>query len=245
MSKKVIIDCFPDSVERYWDDHAIIAIDVIRATTTATTALSLGRRVFPAKTSDEAFVIAEKLDCPLMVGEMGGNVPYGFDFTNSPVLISALATQPLGFLSDRHRPIVLLSSSGTRLTVNAARAPAVYLACARNYAAAAKYVGARHEKIAVIGAGTRGQFRREDQMVSAWVAEALMADGFEARDERTSELVQRWHGANAKEIGTGRSAEYLRRSGQLYDLEFIIHHINDLTIVPQLEDGELVAKAAD
>ena len=245
MSKSVIIDCFPDSAEQYLEDHAIIAIDVIRATTTATTALSLGRRVYPAKTSDEAFVTAEKLDCPLMVGEMGGNVPYGFDFTNSPVLISALATQPLGFLSDRHRPIVLLSSSGTRLTVNAARAPAVYLACARNYSAAAAYAGARHEKIAVIGAGTRGQFRREDQMISAWVSEKLLAQGFEAADARTAELVQRWHGANPKEIGTGRSAEYLRRSGQLYDLEFIIHHIDDISIVPQLVDGELVARKID
>ena len=97
----------------------------------------------------------------------------------------------------------------------------------------------------MIGAGTRGQFRREDQMISAWVSEKLLAQGFEAADARTAELVQRWHGANPKEIGTGRSAEYLRRSGQLYDLEFIIHHIDDISIVPQLVDGELVARKID
>ena len=38
-----------------------IAIDVIRATTTATTAIHTGRRVFPARTSDEAGTIAARL----------------------------------------------------------------------------------------------------------------------------------------------------------------------------------------
>lgn len=241
MSKSVIIDCFPDSAERYLDGYAVVAIDVIRATTTAITAVSLGRRVLPAKTSDEAFVFAEKLDHPLLVGEMGGNVPYGFDFTNSPVLISALSTQPLGFLSDKDRPLVLLSSSGTRLVANAANAQAVYLACARNFTATAKFIAERHTRIAVIGAGTRGQFRREDQMICAWVTEILMTCGFSAENQQTESYVARWKGANTKEIGTGRSAEYLRRSGQLYDLEFIMHLIDDLNIVPQLVDGELQA----
>ena len=54
MDRSVVIDCFPESAEKYRDGYAVVVIDVIRATTTATTAVSLGRRVFPAQTTDEA-----------------------------------------------------------------------------------------------------------------------------------------------------------------------------------------------
>ena len=37
MTETVVIDCFPSSVARYVDDHAIVAVDVIRATTMAVT----------------------------------------------------------------------------------------------------------------------------------------------------------------------------------------------------------------
>src|SRR5438477_11347294 len=35
LQKKVVIDCFPESVETYRNGYAIVAVDVIRATTTA------------------------------------------------------------------------------------------------------------------------------------------------------------------------------------------------------------------
>jgi hypothetical protein len=41
MIRSVVIDCFPASVARYVDDHAIVAVDVIRATTVAVTAVAV------------------------------------------------------------------------------------------------------------------------------------------------------------------------------------------------------------
>ena len=120
MKGTVVIDCLPESAERYRDRYAIVVVDVIRATTVATTAVSMGRRVFPAKTTDDASVIAATLKDPLLVGELGGNMPYGFDLTNSPVQITAR--------KDVHRPMVLVSSSGTQLLLNAVGSKAIYLA---------------------------------------------------------------------------------------------------------------------
>jgi 2-phosphosulfolactate phosphatase len=228
----VIIDCFPESAERYRDRYAIVVVDVIRATTVATTAVSMGRRVFPAKTADEACVIAANLKDPLLVGELGGNKPYGFDMTNSPVQVAARV--------DVHRPMVLVSSSGTQLLLNAVGREAVYLACFRNFSAVARHVDGRHERIALLGAGSRGQFRREDQIGCAWVAEKLLQAGYHSETQKTSDLVSRWHNANANEIRSGKSAEYLTRSGQQEDLEFILDHIDDLDTVPSLVNGELV-----
>ena len=54
---EVVIDVFPSSVERYVEDHAIVAIDVIRATTMAVTALALGRRCLIARDLDDAFAL--------------------------------------------------------------------------------------------------------------------------------------------------------------------------------------------
>jgi 2-phosphosulfolactate phosphatase len=233
----VVIDCLPESAERYRDSYAIVVVDVIRATTVATTAVSLGRRVFPAKTTDDASVIAATLKEPLLVGELGGNMPYGFDMTNSPVQITAR--------KDVHRPMVLVSSSGTQLLLNAVGSKAIYLACLRNASAVARHIFGRHDRVAILGAGSRGQFRREDQMGCAWVAAKLLDAGYRAETEKTSELVARWRHARVDELRSGKSAEYLVRSGQHYDLEFVLSHIDDLNTVPSLVGGELVAAAAE
>jgi 2-phosphosulfolactate phosphatase len=241
MNKTVIIDAFPESAKKYLQDHAIVVIDVIRATTTATTAVSFGRRVFPVQTTDEAFILSDKLQNANLVGELGGNVPYGFHLTNSPVQVAALELIPCGMLSEKERPIILLSSSGTQLLLNAKGAAAVYLACFRNFSAVANHLSGKYNRIAILGAGTRGQFRREDQIGCAWVAEKLMARGYTPEDASTSEVITRWHDAKpALIVPKGRSADYLRRSGQVPDLEFIINHIDDLNIVPEFSNGEIV-----
>jgi 2-phosphosulfolactate phosphatase len=232
----VVIDCLPESAERYRRDYAIVVVDVIRATTVATTAVGMGWRVYPAKTTDDASRIAATLNDPLLVGELGGNKPYGFHITNSPAQVAARR--------DVHRPMVLVSSSGTQLLLNAAGAAAVYVACLRNFSAMARHLAGRHKRVAVLGAGTRGQFRREDQMGCAWVAEKLLAAGYVAGTQKTSDLVSRWHNADTDEIRGGRSAEYLDRSGQLEDLEFVLQHIDDLDTVPSLVNGELSAAPA-
>src|SRR5207302_3597099 len=43
MQRTVVVDCFPESAARYVATHTIVAIDVIRATTTAVSAVASGR----------------------------------------------------------------------------------------------------------------------------------------------------------------------------------------------------------
>ena len=233
MKASVVIDCFPDSAEKYLGCNAIVVVDVIRATTTATTAVAQGRRVFPVQTTDEAFVLASQLDNPLLVGELGGNMPYGFDLTNSPAQVAAR--------TDLHRPIVLVSSSGTQLLLNARGCNGVYVACFRNLSAAANYLSGRYERVAILGAGTRGQFRREDQMGCAWLAERLVNAGYQAENLKTQAYISRWSGKSPEIVRDGRSADYLRNSAQEQDLEFVLNYIDDLDVVVSLINGELVA----
>jgi 2-phosphosulfolactate phosphatase len=237
MVQSVIIDCFPSSVERYRDTHAIVAIDVIRATTTAITAVTLGRRCLPVESLPMAFQTATRLTSPLLVGELGGKMPDGFDLTNSPA--------QLALRSDISRPAILLSTSGTQLICAAAVCQAVYLACFRNYASLSRYLLGRHSRIAVIGAGSQNEFREEDQMCCALIAEQLVKGGYEAENRETLEFVERWSGAPLSACTKGKSAAYLRSSGQLNDLDFILAHVNDVNAVFKMDCDEIMMLPQD
>jgi 2-phosphosulfolactate phosphatase len=232
----VVVDCFPERARAYWEGHSIVAIDVIRATTTALTAVDRGWRCYPVPSLEVAVPLAARLENPLLVGELGGSVPYGFEVNNSPAAIASR--------DDLSRPMILLSTSGTRLLWEARGAARVYASCLRNYSAQVEHLAREGGSVAVLGAGTRGEFREEDQLCAAWIAEGLLRAGFEPETKETSEIVERWSGAANDAFLGSKSVEYLRRTGQLDDLEFVLSHVDDLAEVYALEGDELQRVAA-
>jgi 2-phosphosulfolactate phosphatase len=92
----------------------------------------------------------------------------------------------------------------------------------------------------VIGAGSRKEFREEDQMCCAWIAEELINAGYQAESRQTDEIVERWSGAPPEACLEGNSARYLRRTGQLRDLEFVLQHINDVECAFVMSDDEVI-----
>ena len=83
-SKTVSICCFADGSYEYASDRALVAVDVIRATTTAVTAISNGWECHLAPTLQAAFDTASRLPNALLTGEQAGETPAGFELTNSP-----------------------------------------------------------------------------------------------------------------------------------------------------------------
>ncbi len=227
----MVIDSFPSSNKRYLQDYAIVAIDVIRATTTAVTAAAAGRRCFPVASVEEAFQKRSELRDCLLAGEISGFMPEGFDLNNSPA--------HLALRSDCHRPLVLLSSAGTKLMVQSSAFAETYVACLRNYKAVAACVAVRHERIALLGASIRGEFREEDQLCCAWIASELERLGHEPENPSTRALIDQWQHEPVRACASGNSAAYLRRSGQLDDLNFILSHVNDVPLAFRLAEGEL------
>lgn len=232
MAGTVVIDCFPERVARYRDNHALVLVDVVRATTTAITAVDAGWRCFPASSIKHARELAASLGNALLTGEQDGVVPPGFDLNNSP---SELLRR-----DHSDRPVVLLSSSGTRLCAEANGCSAVFLACLRNYAATAGFIRG-FPQIAILGAGSRGEFREEDQMCCAWIAARLLEFGCSSADRNTLEIVSRWKNSASDGWIPNKSAAYLVESGQNADLAFILEHIGDLEAAFMLRNGEVVA----
>jgi 2-phosphosulfolactate phosphatase len=197
------------------------------------TAAAAGWRCFPVANLEEALCMAVQLADCLLAGELGGNMPEGFEITNSPAQIASR--------TDRYRPLILLSTSGTELLCRARRAQAAYAACFRNFQAVARHVATRHLQVAVIGAGSRQEFREEDQICCAWIAQHLLECGFTPADEQTSEIVERWRGMPVDACLISHSVDYLRRTNQTDDLEFILSRVNDIDRVFHLSGNELVA----
>ncbi len=221
MTRSFVVDALPENAARYRGTHALAVVDVFRATTVIVTALAGGHPVYPVGTLAEALNTAGRLQGPLLAGEQAGVMPPGFDFDNSPV---AVETMP------GRSPVVLLTSAGTLLLTNCRGASTVYVACLRNFSATARALAA-HSRVALIGAGTRGKPRDEDQMVCAWIGELLQSAGFWPEDERTAAEVEHWRGADPVALRQGPSADFLRGSGQEHDLEWVLAHVDDVDAV--------------
>ncbi len=232
MTRTVVIDFFPESALYYKHGYGVVAVDVIRASTTIATAVSMGRRCFPVPSLEAARRVAARLSNPLLAGELGGIMPRGFEMNNSP---AELATR-----TDVSRPLVLLSSSGTKLIHLARECEAAYIACFRNFEFLSWYLAGRHSRLALIGAGRRGERRVEDLICCAWMARQLIGSGYVTENRETEETVKRWGAATTDAILSGPSADYLIRSGQGRDLVFILTHIADLEWAITLQGDEAV-----
>jgi 2-phosphosulfolactate phosphatase len=232
VSRTVTIDCFHQQLPVDGAGCAVVAVDVIRASTTAVTAAALGRRCFPVHSVEAAVTLAERLEDPLLAGELGGVQPYGFHLQNSPSAIERLP--------DSHRPVVLLSTSGTRLMWEAASRTATYAACLRNQSAQASHLAAQHDNVMLLGAESRGEFREEDQLCCARIATRLLEAGYVTADSLTEEVIARWGQAPERAFVGGRSTQYLQATGQQQDLDFILGHVDDIDAVFPIEGGELL-----
>jgi len=234
-AQTVVIECAAqrplERPLRYDASYAAVVIDVIRATTTAITSVASGRRCFVARNVEDARALAETLVDPILAGEVGGVTPEDFELRNSPAVVAAL--------SDVHRPLVLLSTSGTPL-MTSFPPNKTYVASLRNYTAQSEHLVSNHPHVAVVGAGSRETFRDEDALCCAWVARALVDSGYRPVGD-TEALVERWRGASTDDILASASVEYLRRSDQLDDLAFVLEHIDDLDAVFAVEGQEIVA----
>jgi len=238
MGKTFVIDYLPESALRYRNDCAVVAVDVIRATTMAITAVKRGRQCYPVNTLDAAFQLAQRLHNPLLAGEINGETVAGLEMNNSPAELEAR--------SDTYRPLVFLSSSGTRLIMTARGGETLYLACFRNsLSMGSRLIREQHTRIALLGAGSRGEFREEDQICCAWIGALLVLAGYVPENDATVNVLNRWANAKPSDCIKSRSVEYLQRTGQMADLRFILERIDDLDETFILQNDQVVMVTPD
>ncbi len=156
-------------------DSAAVVIDVLRATTTIVAALEAGcRAVVPIVSLEETRAAAASgaFGPALTAGERGGVAIEGLDHANSP----------LEFRRERcsGRTLLLTTSNGSG-AVKAAEsrgAASVFAGSLWNAAAVARAaLSTRPRSVALVCAGTRGEFTLEDALGAGVVVEAIARTG--------------------------------------------------------------------
>jgi len=147
-----------------------VVIDVLRATTVATTALAAGARsVTTCRNVDEAFAMRDAANSdspPLLCGERGCRRIEGFDFGNSPSEYS-----PAGVAG---RDLVLTTTNGTAAIEAAADAQTMILASFANLSAVVDFLIARQDDglVRLVCSGTNGEVTTEDVLLAGAVLAA-------------------------------------------------------------------------
>jgi len=152
----------------------VIVIDVIRAFTVAAYAYAGGvRRIWLVRTIEEAQALREREPNALLAGEVGGRLIPGFDFNNSPSLMSTADV--------RGRLLIQRTGAGTQGAVKVVNAQHVLICSLTNARATATYARQLAEAstglITILPTATieRGEPRNEDDICAEYL-EALLLD---------------------------------------------------------------------
>ena len=156
--------------------HTSIVIDVLRASTTITTALSSGAgKIIPCLTVEEARQLAKQRPGSLLGGERGGKPLPGFDFGNSPAEYVAANVA--------NRTIVFTTTNGTKAMTRCMGSGRILIGSIVNRDSICSTV-AEDERVDIICAGTNGAFTLDDALGAGAIVErlALQSSGWQLND---------------------------------------------------------------
>ncbi|KJS15935.1 MAG: hypothetical protein VR69_11830 [Peptococcaceae bacterium BRH_c4b] len=153
-----------------------VVFDILRATSTITTALANGcLGVFPVLSVEEARSLAadpkQKIpsanpDVMMLAGERGGQkIPF-FPHGNSPLEYTAEVVAG--------NYLVLTTSNGTRAINGSVRASYVYIGSLLNIRATAVAATGKNKDIVLVCAGTADKFSLEDTLAAGFVIKELL-----------------------------------------------------------------------
>ncbi len=145
-----------------------VVFDVLRATSTMTTAFESGvSAIYPAKDIDEGHAFKEKFPHALLGGERHGEKIEGFDLGNSPLEYRDLAG----------REIISTTTNGTIALRAVAHAGTVIAGALLNVRAVAEYLSEHPvEHLLLVCSGTGSEFAIEDGLAAGALLHELPSE---------------------------------------------------------------------
>lgn len=223
-------------------DKTVVVIDVLRATSMVAALLAAGaKEVLPVAQVDEARDLAARLgEKALLAGERGGLPPPGFDLGNSPLAVTS------SLVNDRS--VVLTTTNGTQAVHRAARSESLVAAAFVNAGAVVEWLQLKApSEIAIICAGTQGDFSLDDALCAGLLVERLTAFQSGAKEAKNNQagkaievtdaawaakaLFQRHRGELIQALSTCRHGRVLTSIGQADDIQFAAQ-IDRYDVVP-------------
>jgi 2-phosphosulfolactate phosphatase len=224
-------------------DKTVVAIDVLRASTTIITALHNGaREVIPVTTVESAVKLAGQLagDIVLLGGERGGRMIQGFSLGNSPAEYTPDKV--------KGKSIVFSSTNGSQVLVNGRYAREMVVCGFVNMHVVVDFLRERPRDFTLACAGTNGAFSLDDAVCAGMVVHELgkdasleitLSDG-----ARAAESLYRSLGKNVlKLLQSTHHGMYLQEIGFEDDLK-LCASVDSIPVLPML-DGNVIKLKRD
>lgn len=165
MTKEINVTLLPPATSEAVAGSTAVVIDLLRASTTITTALAAGaRQILPCLEVEEARRAASQLPDAMLGGEREGLRIEGFDFGNSP---AEYTTERVGGKS-----IVFTTTNGTRALQWCQPAADVLIGAFVNLTAVCRELS-QATRVELVCAGTNRQVSREDVIVAGAIVRKL------------------------------------------------------------------------
>ena len=232
------------SAEQLRGDVAVV-IDILRASTTITTAIANGAKcVIPCEQVEQAFQLRRELSDQesstaetILGGERRGVAVEGFDFGNSPVDYSSEHVAG--------KTVLFTTTNGTRAVHHCREAETVLIGSFLNLSAVIRELSRYRVPIHLVCAGTDGGVTLEDSLYAGALAKGLVEEGRTAisKCDDTTQLCLALYDRTAYDEKGDRSAQIrnLFRNSQGGRNLLQLGMESDLTVCSQLDTLETVA----
>ena len=226
-----------------------LVIDVLRATTVITRWFELGgTELYPVQSPDEArrlvLELKERGSSPLLMGEVNGIPPEGFDMGNSPLELNYELVQDhyCGVMSTTNGTIALneASSSGS---------PVIAVSF-RNVSACLDHALKIGERLGILCSGRKKRPSWEDTLCAGAVIEALKARGEVLLTDSARIALTAWQNRDSSLLSCvekSNHAEYLKHIGYGRDIIFACE-VDVSTVVPMLvsdNKGHIILRSVE
>ncbi|WP_299754994.1 2-phosphosulfolactate phosphatase [uncultured Pontibacter sp.] len=196
---------------------AVVAVDILRATSTMVTAFAEGAaRIFPVMELEECRAHAES-GC-LTAAERNGVKAEGFDLGNSP----------FGYMDGKvqGRNIAITTTNGTRAIRMSEAAEEIVVGAFLNLQTVADHLTELGLDVLVVCAGWKGQFNLEDTLFAGALVERLQKT-FASENDSSLAALYLYQTAKADLVTFLRQSSHVRRLEHLEihkDIEFCLRH---------------------
>lgn len=211
---------------------AVVAVDVLRATSTMVTAFANGAtHIFPVMQLNECLEYAGQ-GC-LTAAEREGIKADGFDLGNSPFSYTPEIV--------KGKAIAITTTNGTRAIRLSERADEVIVGAFLNLDAVVQHLKRLNLDVLVVCAGWKGNFNLEDTLFAGAVVERVM-DSFSSENDAALASLYLYQTAKADILGFLRKSSHVRRLEHLEihkDIEFCLQH-DVFNVLPVWKQDRLI-----
>lgn len=233
MTKKVEVCMTPELIHLHeLKRKIVIAVDILRATSSMTTAIAYGvQGIIPVATLEECK--SYKDNGFICAAERGGKKVKGFQLDNSP----------FSYMDEKlkDQTIVVTTTNGTLAITKSIEADEILIGSFLTLSVISDYLQNQDKDIVIHCAGWKGQVNTEDTLFAGALIESLV-DKFKANEDAAQMALKLYKSVKSDLLAVVQESNHAKKLANFnssHDIKFCLE-IDKFDIIPVLKEGILV-----